>query len=125
MPQYRLDSAGGDFRPRRDEYPVWYFVYGPLADVDELAVILRRSDEPEWKSAVVYGARMLSQNAMDDAEPMCTVLGMALSVRTAKDEESLRFSVTDKFEVVRCKMMLVETGELVTGLTFRYIGRDL
>lgn len=125
MPQHRADKAGVEFRPRQEEYPVWYFVYGPLADPNELAVILGRSEGPDYRAAAVYGARLLSSNAMVDAEISDVVLGEALYVTSQKDEESLRFSVTDKFEVVRCKMMLIETAEVVDGLAFRYVGKDI
>lgn len=35
-------------------------------------------------------------------------------------EGSRRFSVTGEYEVVRRQMQMLETGEMVDGLTYRY-----
>jgi hypothetical protein len=80
---------------------------------------------PEYRAAVVFGARLLSKNALVDAGMSDVVMGEALCVASHKDEESLRFSVTDKFEAVRCRMTLIETAEMVDGLCFRYVGKDI
>ena len=128
LPQNRADSQHVIFRPEQEEYPVWYFFYGPLADPAELSIILRLSDKPQYKSATVSGGRLLSWNAVADSAPneMSTdIKGQAFLVTTKRDEESLRFSVTDKFEVVRCSIRIDDIGELVSGLTFRYVGGDL
>lgn len=128
LPQNRPSSIGAAFRPSQDEYPVWYFFYGPLADPDELSVILRLSSEPEYSPASIAGGRLLAWNAIVDAESDETpaeIEGKAFLVRTQKEEESLRFSVTDKFEVVRCRIRFTDSGNVVDGLTLRYAGTDL
>ena len=127
LPQHRLGS-GEVYRPLQDEYPVWYFAYGPLTNADELAVILNTTEEPTYRAAVVHHARLLSANAISGGDLMERVLGKAFLVDTAEKEESLRFSVTDKFEVVRCRITFGEggvTGASTNALTFRYIGHDL
>ncbi|KAF7538443.1 hypothetical protein G7Z17_g12634 [Cylindrodendrum hubeiense] len=128
LPQNRASSIGAVFRPSQDEYPVWYFFYGPLADPGELSIILRLSCEPEYSSASITGGRLLAWNAIVDAhshEPQAEIQGKAFLVRTQKEEESLRFSVTDKFEVVRCRILFTNSGNVVDGLTLRYAGTDL
>lgn len=41
-------------------------------------------------------------------------------VENETDEESPRFSVTDEYEIVRCRMEMTDTWGIVYGLTFRY-----
>jgi hypothetical protein len=128
LPQYRADSMNTDFKPSQDEYPVWYFMYGPLTDPKELSIILRLSGQPEYHSATVTGGRFLSWNAIVDADigqSSSESQGKAFLVQTERQEEALRFSVTDKFEVVRCSIRFTDSGKLVDGLTFRYAGSDL
>ncbi|OIW22277.1 hypothetical protein CONLIGDRAFT_564246, partial [Coniochaeta ligniaria NRRL 30616] len=126
LPQFRAPSADTIFRPRQDEYPVWYFFYGMLSDPEELSTILQLKDSnPKYRPAAVYGGELLSQRQLIDATPSSgssipTALGDAFRVENEKDEQSLRFSVTDKFDVVRCRMEMLDTGEIVNGLTFRY-----
>lgn len=128
MPQHRANSIETIFKPVQDEYPVWYFMYGPLADPKELSVVLRLAGQLEYHSASVAGGRFLSWNAIVDADAeqsSLECLGKAFLVQTEREEEALRFSVTDKFEVVRCNIRFTDTGKLVDGLTFRYAGSDL
>ncbi|KAH7155602.1 hypothetical protein B0J13DRAFT_229765 [Dactylonectria estremocensis] len=128
LPQNRASSPGAAFRPSQGEYPVWYFFYGPLANPDELKIILRLSTKPNYKPASITGGRLLAWNAIRDAvgnEVQHEIPGKAFLVRTPKEEESLRFSVTDKFEVVRCAIRFTDSGDVEDGLTLRYIGTDL
>ncbi|CAM1504457.1 Fc.00g020480.m01.CDS01 [Cosmosporella sp. VM-42] len=128
MPQNRPESQDTVFRPTQDEYPVWYFFYGPLANPDELSIILRLSDKPQYAAATIKGGRLAAWNAIVDAYPgqgMADFQGKAFLVRTPKEEESLRFSVTDKFEVVRCKIRMTDQENLVDGLTLRHVGGEV
>jgi hypothetical protein len=126
LPQFRASSSDTVFRPEQDEHPVWYFFYGMLSDPEELSTILQLDDsDPEYRPAGVYGGELLSQRQLIDAPPLYGssipfVLGDAFKVENEKDEESLRFSVTDEYEVVRCRIEMLETGETGDGLTFRY-----
>lgn len=56
LAQFRASSADAVSRPRQDKYPVWYFVYGPLSDPEELSTILLLDDaDPAYRPAAVYG----------------------------------------------------------------------
>ncbi|KAK7430163.1 hypothetical protein QQZ08_003348 [Neonectria magnoliae] len=128
LPQNRSSSIKAVFRPSQDEYPVWYFLYGPLADPNELSIIVRLSNDPEYHPATITGGRLLAWNAVVDYlghQVPAEIQGKAFLVRNQKEEESLRFSVTDKFEVVRCKIRFTHSGKEVDGLTLRYTRTDL
>jgi hypothetical protein len=125
LPQFLASNPDTIFHPTQDEYPVWYFFYGMLSDPEELSSILQLDSNPEYWPAIVYGGKLLSERQLVDATlshgtATPVVLGQAFRVENHKDEESLRFSVTDEYEVVRCHMELVETGEILQGLVFRY-----
>lgn len=128
LPQNRLNSCEVHYRPMQDEYPVWYFVYGPLADPDELRVILNLECMPSYRPASVLGARLLSENAITDAcsfKDEFRVQGKAFHAINEAQEESLRFSVTEKFEVMRCRMVFEDSGDEINALVFGYAGNDL
>jgi hypothetical protein len=48
--------------------------------------------------------------------------GFAYLVRSAEEEEALRYYETDKYSVVRCEIEFVEGGEITKGLTFKFVG---
>lgn len=39
-----------------------------------------------------------------------------------ENEEILRYYETDCYEVVRCEICMVDVGEVVKGLVFRFVG---
>jgi len=125
MPQFRAVTQDAVFLPRQTQYPVWYFFYGILADPSELSCILELNQPPRYRPALVRRGRLLSQwQLVDDSrhhDSRAAVLGQAYLVDNAKHEQSLRFAVTEKYEVVRCELELLDTAETIQGLTFRYI----
>lgn len=125
MPQHRLSSSPV---PTQDEYPVWYFFYGTLADPTVLTRHLALTEPPVLVPASVRGGRLKTWGGkykalVDDAQ--ASVSGGAFLVRSREHEDALRFYETDKYEVVRCRIFMDDdTGGggacLRHGLTFRF-----
>ncbi|KAL9476270.1 hypothetical protein ACSS6W_006111 [Trichoderma asperelloides] len=137
MPQFRLDnsqlenivSSNSFFsaRPAQDEYPVWYFFYGTLADASILSRIIGSSEEQNpitYKRASVQRGRLCTLNgkylALVDAEQQSKVDGWAYQVKNQNEEDSLRVYETGIYEVARCTMELMDEEKIfIQGLTFR------
>ncbi|KAI1354490.1 hypothetical protein F5Y01DRAFT_302496 [Xylaria sp. FL0043] len=122
MPQHRPFSADiKSFVPSQNQYPVWYFFYGTLADPEVLGRLL--GVEPRYKDATVFGGALKTwggkYKAMTDS-PGAVVHGSAFLVRDQTQEEILRCYETGKYEVVRCEINT--SDEKVKGLTFRVVG---
>ncbi|KAM7221449.1 hypothetical protein V8F06_003224 [Rhypophila decipiens] len=146
LPQNRINGDSRDqalLQPGQDEYPVWYFFYGTLAD----PTVLRRlfditsDDDPD---AIVYHPAKLHRsgdirlatwgngkyNALVDFTADLSrkdgkntpLAGKAYLVMDRAQEDALRYYETDQYEVVRCLIELEDGKELVRGLTFRFIG---
>lgn len=100
--------------------------YGRLAEAENLRKVLERDEEPEYKEAMVTGAKMCKwggkYNALVNGES--TIAGKAFLVDSEEDEDKLRFFETDMYEVVRCKIRFVDGGKEVTGLCFRFCGPE-
>ncbi|KAH8899268.1 hypothetical protein GQ53DRAFT_741395 [Thozetella sp. PMI_491] len=124
LPQFRLTHHAELIVPTQDEYPVWYFVYGMLADPDELSLILRLTSAPDYQPATVQGGMFLAERQLVDARysygPPPVIPGKAYLVSSPEAEAALRYSVTDRYEVVRCVITLDSENRDLTGLTFRY-----
>ena len=128
LPQHRAESA--DFKPvpTPDQYPVWYFFYGTLADPAVLSQHLGLDEIPNYVPAHVTGGRVRTwagkYKALVDA-PGEVVHGSAFLVQSKAEEDALRFYETDKYEVVRCQ--ITTQSDVMDGLTFRFDGteRDL
>lgn len=82
LPQNRPSSAQYAFKPAQGDFPVWYFFDGPLADPKKLFVILRLTHNQEYHPSTVRDGRLLSWNALTDANGRCSdeVLGKAFLV---------------------------------------------
>lgn len=128
LPQHRADHADFKPLPSPDQYPVWYFFYGTLADPAVLSRHLGLDETPSYVRASVTGGRVRTwagkYKALVDA-PGEVVFGGAFLVQTRADEDALRFYETDKYEVVRCR--ITTDTDVLDGLTFRFNGpeRDL
>ncbi|KAL7973227.1 hypothetical protein HDV63DRAFT_368076 [Trichoderma sp. SZMC 28014] len=137
LPQFRLDSSPVEsdstadslslIRPAQNEYPVWYFFYGTLADPSILSRIIGLDQEQspiKYKRASVLRGRLRALNekylALEDADESSRVDGWAYQVRSQNEEDSLRVYETGVYEVVRCTIEFGnETDVKVQGLTFR------
>ncbi len=122
LPQHRAPSA--HIAPLQDEYPVWYFFYGTLADSSFLKDLLSLP-----KPATLIPARISRgvvrtwggrYNALTDGATTDCVRGSAYLVTDKEREEALLLYETEMYEVVRCEIVM--GWERVRGLTFRFAG---
>ncbi|KAK3639091.1 hypothetical protein LTR56_012640 [Elasticomyces elasticus] len=134
MPQHRLN--GEEALPRQDQYPVYYFFYGTLADTE----VLRRhldGDVPEGYytllPASITGGRVEMwgqyRALVDGSNQDSVVHGSAFLVQSAEHEERLRSYETLMYEVVRCRITIAATASeeerVVMGCTFRFVDEKL
>ncbi|KAI0878319.1 hypothetical protein GGS24DRAFT_518110 [Hypoxylon argillaceum] len=109
MPQHRLGSSERP-APGQDEYPVWYFFYGTLADKDILNRILQRPDgidESALRPAYVLGGKLTTLGIYralvhEHGLKKKPVAGSAFLVQTREEEDALRHYETELYAVVRC-----------------------
>lgn len=124
LPQYRQITALPP-QPATGQYPVWYFFYGTLADPDILAKVIGRDVGGELLAATVVGGEIKTwggkYRALVDSSGK-EVAGSAFFVSNQEEENALRIYETDKYEVVRCDLVLPQRH--VPGLTFRFAGSD-
>ena len=127
LPQHRLTSSSSTPSPAQDEYPVWYFSYGTLADGAVLRRLLDDDIAPVYRPARVLGGELTTwgekYKALVNAYSKgAAVEGSAFLVRTAAEEDALRCYETDRYEVVRCTMEMLDDGTSVMGLSFHFVG---
>lgn len=125
LPQHRL-TTNHTCPVQQETYPVYYFFYGTLADPDTLTryLSLPESESPEMIPARIYGGSIKTwgakYKALVDGASTDYVFGSAYKVTTKEREEALMFYETDKYDVVRCSIMM--ENQTVQGLTFRVVG---
>lgn len=100
LPQYRppdLDTPGSSFGRPHDQFPVWYFFYGTLADAPKLASLLSlpEGEIPILYEASVRGGRMETwgkgkYNALVDGPGTSCIKGSAYQVMSEEHEDALR-----------------------------------
>ncbi|PYH37407.1 gamma-glutamylcyclotransferase family protein [Aspergillus neoniger CBS 115656] len=127
LPQNRATDADEVFLPKQGEYPVWYFFYGDLAVPEILTERLGLDESPTYRKAVVNGGLLRTwggckYKALVDGDASARVEGWAYEVGSEEDEEMLRYYETDFYEVVRCDICMVDVGEVIKGLVFRFVG---
>ncbi|KAI9724157.1 MAG: hypothetical protein M1828_003902 [Chrysothrix sp. TS-e1954] len=124
LPQNRCADATTTFKPCQDEYPVWYFFYGTLADEDFLEGLLSTPERPVLTPASISGGLVKvwggKYKALVDGCAEDRVEGWTLLVTSKDEEESLMLYETEKYEVVRCRIEM--EASTVCGLTFRFAG---
>jgi hypothetical protein len=125
LPQHRANDAEHVFLPAQNQYPVWYFFYGTLADPEFLAEKLSLLETPVLREATItdgiIGIWAGKYKALLDGPSTAKVSGWAYEVMSEEHEERLRFYETNKYEVVRCNILMRDSVESVKGLTFRFI----
>ncbi|KAL1648782.1 hypothetical protein SLS58_001961 [Diplodia intermedia] len=124
LPHHRPHSDTAAYRPLQDEYPVWYFFYGTLADPDKLASLFALAEgceRPVLHRAAVRGASVGTWGGKYKAlvDGPRKVDGWAYKVMNKEQEDILRAYETEKYEVVRCRIEM--EGEDVMGCTFRFV----
>ena len=128
LPQHRLSLSQASVSPLQDDFPVWYFFYGTLADSSFLTRLLSLPEsEPQafLIPAVIAGGVLKSwqgqYKALVDGASTDYVHGSAYLVSTREREEALLLYETENYEVVRCTIV-IDNGSVVQGLTFRFAG---
>ena len=129
LPQYRLTCSTEDPLPYLDQYPVWYFFYGTLANPSTLSQRVGIPEEDlELYPASITGGIMSDwggkyRTLLDgDINSATTVDGFGFLVESFEMEDTLRRYETDRYEVVRCKMALIEEAEEIAACKFRFLG---
>ncbi|KAI1615620.1 hypothetical protein EDD37DRAFT_497627 [Exophiala viscosa] len=127
LPQHRAVADSFTPLPRQNDYPVWYFFYGTLADPQVLTQHLGLEEkQPSFLPAHVCGGQVRTwagkYKALVDAPMENQVFGSAFLVTSREQEEALRFYETDKYDVVRCR--IVTEDDTLDGLTFRFNGTE-
>jgi len=131
LPQHRL-NLGEKPSPAQDEYPVWYFLYGTLTDPVILTRLIGGNESEtasQYRPAKIQRGRVTTwggkYNALVGAPANSPpVQGSAFLVKTPAQEDALRCYETDKYEVARCEIEMLDDGTAVKGLTFRFVGGD-
>lgn len=124
LPHHRVTELAHDFLPAQNQYPVWYFFYGTLANPDLLVDKLGLCVRPRLRPATVGEANIRTwggkYKALVDGDSLVT--GWTYKVTSAAHEDALRYYETSQYEVVRCAILMNDTNKRVWGLTFRFIG---
>jgi Gamma-glutamyl cyclotransferase, AIG2-like len=124
LPHHRPDSCDGPFLPAQDEYPLWYFFYGTLADSTVLTCHLSLIEEPKLHPASITGGVLGiwrgKYRALVDGPENAKVQGSAFRVVTKEHKVALRHYETDNYAVVRC--VIEFEGRTVQGCTLRFVG---
>ncbi|KAF9634051.1 AIG2-like protein [Lasiodiplodia theobromae] len=121
LPQHRSNGSTAVLHPFQDEFSVWYFFYGTLAEPERLVSLLGLEERPVLRRAAVRGGAVRTWGGkykalVDGAE---RIDGWAYEVVSKEQEDALRAYETEKYEVVRCGIEM-EGGEEVMGCTFRF-----
>lgn len=124
LPHHRLNN-GQTPLPLQQQYPVWYFFYGTLRDPEILTQHLALAYQPTLIPARIQGGQIKTwagkyKALVDAPDSMTEVYGSAFLVQDREQEDSLRFYETDKYEVVRCR--IISDYGVLLGLTFRFGG---
>lgn len=111
LPQHRGSSSHTAFSPQQDEYPVWYFFYGTLADTVLLTRILSllEAEPPILIPASISGGLIKwygKHKALVDGVSTGYVHGSAYEVASKEQEEALLLYETEKYEVTRCSITM-------------------
>lgn len=126
LPHHRGSSGHTTSAPLQDEYPVWYFFYGTLADSVLLTrlLLLPEAEPPILVPARISGGLIKTWDgkykALVDGASTDYVNGSAYEVISKELENDLLLYETEKYEVVRCRITMA--SQTVQGLTFRFAG---
>lgn len=130
MPQYRPDGTSCVVLPQQEQYPVWYFFYGTLANSAFLGTLFGAplGSVPVLVPARVYGGKLRTwggkYNALVDSVGSY-VDGSAYEVTCREQEDALCMYETAKYEVVRAEIVLNRSQrKIVQGCTFRFAGGE-
>lgn len=131
LPQHRINSlADSTLLPKQNQYPVWCFCYGKLAQPGVLKRLLALEEDAVYRRAKIVQGGVLrtwgaKYNALMDAPETArntAVDGSAFLVQNEEQEDVLCRYETVQYEVVRCSIEMVHKKEAVRGLVFRFVG---
>lgn len=126
LPQHRFSPNCITSKVLQDEYPVWYFFYGTLADAGFLSRLLSLSEAetPILVPASISGGLIKmwcgKYKALVDGANTDHVDGLAFEVASMEQEDALLIYETENYEVVRCCITM--GSQTAQGLTFRIAG---
>lgn len=132
MPQNRLTQYCETPKPMQNQYPVYYFFYGTLADSSTLHRLLGHLDGEDGhyplQPAKIHGGTLRlsvggTYKALIDGPSESELDGSAFLVASKDHEDALCFYETKLYEVVRCRIMLEGSSAVVEGCTFRFVGQ--
>jgi hypothetical protein len=126
LPHRRLEQFSDTPRQAQNEYPVWYFVYGTLAEDYVLFDLL--GYEPHLRKAQTHGGILKTRGQdwvlLNDPGGIRCLPWLAVQVETKEQEAMLRAYKTDAHEVVRCTIYIADEGP-VAGLTSQFIDESM
>ncbi len=132
LPQFRLNNDPIHPGPSQDEYPVWYFFYGTLAEPEVLSQVLHLtpSNPPELHVAQIrggcltmWGGKYKALVHSPDGKDGPPVQGWAFLVKSQEEEDALRHYETERYTVTRCEIEFLNSSKLAwsrLGLTFMF-----
>ncbi|KAL4959608.1 gamma-glutamylcyclotransferase family protein [Aspergillus stella-maris] len=123
LSHHRASENGHVYVPAQNQYPIWNFFYGTLADREVLSEKLDLHTPPDLRPAIVQGSMQIwagTYKALVDGDD--TVTGWAYEVVSAEHEDVLRHYETEQYETVRCRIFMQDIDECIMGLTFRFSG---
>ncbi|KAI4934652.1 hypothetical protein J4E85_002510 [Alternaria conjuncta] len=132
LPQHRPQTIRpSDYQPAQNQYPVWYFFYGTLANPSQLAHLFNSPPDQNHTllPAMIHSGKIRTwagkYKALVDNPGTC-VEGCAYQVMSQEQEDALRVYETAKYEVVRVEIMcrMDFRARFVRGLTFRFAGEE-
>ena len=126
-----INTTDTEYLPTQNQYPVWYFCYGTLANPSQLAHLFNSPpDQPHTLlPAMIHSGKIRTwagkYKALVDNPGTC-VEGCAYEVVSQEQEDALRMYETAKYEVVRVEIMcrMDFRARFVRGLTFRFAGEE-
>jgi hypothetical protein len=135
LPHHRPPfTSRSKYRPAQDQYPVWYFFYGTLANASLLDELFGSPPEEAHVlvQAWIRGGEIRTWGSkykalVDSTGHGSHVAGWAYKVVSKEQEDALCMYETAKYEVVRTMIgMAMWVGGLraVKGCTFRFAGEE-
>jgi len=123
--------TSSEYLPAQNQYPVWYFFYGTLANSSHLAHLFNSPSDQQHTllPAMIHSGKIRTWGGKYKAlvdNPGTCVEGCAYEVVSQEQEDALRVYETAKYEVVRVEIMcrMDFRARFVKGLTFQFAGEE-
>ncbi|KAI4688047.1 uncharacterized protein J4E84_004975 [Alternaria hordeiaustralica] len=132
LPHHRpQNTTDSEYLPAQNQFPVWYFFYGTLANPSHLAHLFNSppGHQHTLLPAMIHSGKIRTWGGKYKAlvdNPGTCVEGCAYEVVSKEQEDALRVYETAKYEVVRVEIMcrMDFRARFVRGLTFRFAGEE-